>query len=158
LSDGTAHPRPGPLSRRDRIDRHRARAWALQVHYLWETAGHEGRTLADALEETRSTRRIAPVRLAFVRRLIHTLDANMGEVDRVLEANLENWRLDRLSFIDRGILRLAATELLHFDDVPPLAAIQEAVRLAEAYGGNESPRFVNGVLDALYRRDRASRV
>lgn len=155
MSDGAAGTRPGPLSRRERIDRHRARAWALQVHYLWETAGHEGRTLADALEETRETRHIAPVRMAFIRRLVHTLDAHMLEVDRELEANLENWRLDRLSSIDRGILRLAATELLHFEDIPPLVAIQEAVHLAEAYGGNESPRFVNGVLDALYRRDRS---
>jgi N utilization substance protein B len=60
--------------------------------------------------------------------------------------------MERLSAIDRGILRLAAVELVHPGDVPPKVAIQEAIRLAEQYGGPESPRFVNGVLDALYKR------
>lgn len=149
--------RVGPLSHRERVDRRRSRAWALQIHYRWESAGPEGGTLADALAETLATRRVAPRRLPFVRRLVETLAAHLGVVDRALEEHLENWRLERLSSIDRGILRLAAVELLHFEDVPPKAAIQEAVRLAEAYGGQESPRFVNGVLDALYRRDATHR-
>lgn len=143
----------GPLSHRERIDRHRARAWALQVHYRWETAGQEGDTLQDALADTRESRRVSPRRLPMVRRLIRTLDEHLGEVDRRLAFHLDNWRLERLSVIDRGVLRLAAVELLYFDDIPPRVAIQEAIHLAEAYGGPESPRFVNGVLDALYRRD-----
>ena len=53
--------------------------------------------------------------------------------------------------MDRAVLRIGAAELLYGEDVPPKVAIQEAIRLAEAYGGNESPRFVNGVLDALYK-------
>ncbi|NIQ57710.1 MAG: transcription antitermination factor NusB, partial [Gammaproteobacteria bacterium] len=68
---------------------------------------------------------------------------------------LTNWRLDRLSAIDRNVLRLAAAEMLFFDDVPPLVSIQEAVQLAEKYGTGESPRFVNGVLDALMRHQTA---
>lgn len=143
----------GSLGLRERIDRHRSRAWALQVHYRWESAGGAGRTLQDALAETRESRRVSPRRIRFVGRLVRTLDEHLGDVDRALESHLENWRLERLAFIDRGILRLGATELLYFDDVPPRVAIQEAIHLAEAYGGAESPRFVNGVLDALYRRD-----
>lgn len=142
-----------PPDLRERIDRHRARAWALQVHYRWETAGPDDRTLQDAFVETQRTRRVSPRRMPLVRRLLRALDEHLGEVDRTLEAHLENWRLERLAAIDRGILRLAAVELLYFDDVPPRVAIQEAIHLADAYGGAESPRFVNGVLDALYRRD-----
>ncbi|HSR41993.1 MAG TPA: transcription antitermination factor NusB, partial [Longimicrobiales bacterium] len=97
-----------PLDRRERIDRHRARAWALQVHYRWETAGREGGTLQDALVATQRTRRISPRRLPFVRRLVRGLDEHLDEIDRALESHLENWRLDRLSSLDRGILRLAA--------------------------------------------------
>ena len=70
---------------------------------------------------------------------------------------MDNWRLERLSAIDRGILRLGATEILHLPDIPPKASILEAVRLAESYGGNESPRFVNGVLDAIYKRAEPGR-
>ena len=50
------------------------------------------------------------------------------------------------------MLRIGAAELLHGEDIPPKVAIQEAIRLAEAYGGEDSPRFVNGVMDALYKQ------
>jgi len=151
----TGSPRRRPsLSLRDRIDLHRARAWVLHVHYRWECSGIEDNTLEEALAQIRSSRRIAPRRLPFVERLIEMLTLHLDPIDEALAEHLQNWRLERLSAVDRGILRLAAAELLYFPDVPPKVVIQEAVRLAEAYGGTESPRFVNGVLDALYRRDR----
>lgn len=137
-------------SRRERIDRVRARAWALQILYRWE-AGGGGTTLRDALVETTTTRRISPRRLPYVRLLLTTLDDHFTEIDERLRTALDNWRMERLAAIDRGVLRLAAAELLFVEEIPPKVAIQEAVRLAEQYGGGESPRFVNGVLDALYR-------
>jgi len=133
------------------IDRTRARAWALQIHYRWEVADRRG-TLAEALEITVATRRIAPARLPYIRRLLTALDEHSAEVDAALGDVLDNWRMDRLSILDRGVLRIAAVEITHFDDVPPKVSIQEAVRLAERYSGNDSPRFVNGVLDALFKR------
>jgi N utilization substance protein B len=81
------------------------------------------------------------------------MDQHLPEIDAALRGALDNWRLDRLSRIDRAVLRIAATEMLYVDEIPPRVAIQEAIRLAEAYGGEDSPRFVNGVLDALYKRD-----
>jgi N utilization substance protein B len=140
-----------PLQTRERIDRTRARAWALQVHYGWESGGSEG-TLRDALVRVLGNRRVSPRRLPYVRRLLTLLDEHLAEIDRTLHDALQNWRLERLSAIDRGVLRLAAVELMHVDEVPPKVAIQEGIRLAEQYGGPESPRFVNGVLDALYKR------
>lgn len=137
-------------SRRERIDRVRARAWALQILYRWE-AGGGGTTLRDALVETTTTRRISPRRLPYVRLLLTTLDDHFTEINERLRTALDNWRMERLAAIDRGVLRLAAAELLFVEEIPPKVAIQEAVRLAEQYGGGESPRFVNGVLDALYR-------
>ena len=140
-----------PLAPRERIDRTRARSWALQIHYRWEAGGRRG-GLRDALGETMATRRVAPARLPYIRRLVQALDDHLPELDRTIEGALENWRLERLSHIDRGVLRLAAAEMLFFDDVPPRVSIREAIRLAEQYGGDDSPRFVNGVLDALYKR------
>lgn len=136
---------------RERIDRRRARAWALQVHYGWESGGASGR-LRDALITVLGNRRISPRRLPYVRQLLALLDDHLPEIDRLIHDALENWRLERLSAVDRGVLRLAAAELLYVDDVPPKVTIQEGIRLAEQYGGPDSPRFVNGVLDALYRR------
>ena len=141
-----------PLGGRERIDRMRARAWALQVHYGWESAGRRG-TLGETLATLLGNRRISSRRLPYVRRLLALVDLHLVELDRALHDALENWRLERLSAIDRGILRLAAAELFYVDDVPPKVTLQEGIRLAEQYGGPDSPRFVNGVLDALYKRE-----
>ena len=140
-----------PLGGRERIDRTRARAWALQVHYGWESSGGTG-TLRDALALVFGNRRVSPRRLPYVRRLLALVDEHRAEIDGLLHEALENWRLERLSAIDRGVLRLAAAELLYVEEVPPKVTIQEGIRLAEQYGGPDSPRFVNGVLDALYKR------
>ncbi|MBM4184775.1 MAG: transcription antitermination factor NusB [Gemmatimonadetes bacterium] len=134
----------------ERLDRSRARAWILQIHYRWESEGARG-TLAEALRATMATRRVSPRRLPYVRLVIGLLEQHLGQVDDALRSALDNWRLERLSAMDRGVLRVGATEILFVEDVPPKVAIQEAIRLAEAYGGDESPRFVNGVLDALYK-------
>lgn len=147
-SKEAAQPR---LDRAERIDRSRARAWTLQIHYRWESGGREG-TLRDAMVATAGTRRISPRRLPFVRELVKIMDEHLPEIDRALGGALDNWSLERVSSIDRGVLRIGAAELMYRDGVPPKVAIQEAIRLAEAYGGNESPRFVNGVLDALFKK------
>jgi N utilization substance protein B len=138
------------LGRAERIHRSRARAWVLQIQYRWEVAGRRG-TLRDALADTLATRRIAPQRLPYVRMLLTVLDEHLPRIDEGLQGALENWRLERLSTIDRGVLRQACAEMLYVDDVPPKVSIQEGIRLAEQYGGPESPRFVNGVLDALFK-------
>lgn len=141
----------GRLHPTERLDRSRARAWLLQIHYRWESEGKEG-TLGQALAATMATRRISPRRLPYVRRVLALMDEHLGELDAALRGALDNWRLERLSKMDRAVLRIAATEMLYVEDVPPKVAIQEAILLAESYGGDESPRFVNGVLDALFKR------
>lgn len=138
------------LDRRERIDRSRARAWALQIHYRWESSGFQG-SFRDALVETTATRVVSERRLPYIRRLMTTLDEHIDEIDAALSDALDNWSLERISRIDRAVLRIGAAEILYQDEIPPKVAIQEAIHLAEAYGGDESPRFVNGVLDALYK-------
>lgn len=142
------------LDRRERIDRSRSRAWALQVHYRWESSGGDG-NLRDTLVETARTRNVAVRRLPYIRRLVTLLDEHLDEIDEAIRACLDNWSLDRLSRIDRAVLRIGAAELLYQEEIPPKVAIQEAIHLAEAYGGDESPRFVNGVLDALFKERTA---
>lgn len=74
------------------------------------------------------------------------------DIDAQLAATSENWALDRMPVVDRAILRLAAYEMLYVDDVPISVAINEAVELAKAYGGeDDSSRFVNGVLGRIAR-------
>ncbi len=134
----------------ERIDRHRARAWLLQIHYRWESASFDG-SLRDALVDTVATRRVSPRRLPYIRSVLRLLEEHLGEVDARVSSALDNWRLERVGKIDRAILRIGAVEILYIKEVPPKVSIQEAIRLAEAYGGADSPRFVNGVLDALFK-------
>ena len=108
-----------------------------------------------ALEVTMRERRVAPARVHYLERLVGTFVEDRGRIEQTIAACMDNWRLDRLSVMDRGILRLGATEILCLPDLPAKVAIQEAVRLAERYGGADSPRFVNGVLDAVYRSVRS---
>ena len=141
----------GRLGHTERLDRSRARAWMLQIHYRWESEGSDG-TLLGALDRTIATRRISSRRLPYVRQVLSLLEEHRSEVDGALKAALVNWRLDRLSSMDRAVLRIGAVEILYVEETPPKVAIQEAIHLSEAYGGDESPGFVNGVLDALYKR------
>jgi transcription antitermination protein NusB len=129
--------------------RSKARGWALQVLYAWEIRTERDR-LPDLLREFLSTRRIGEEAREYLETLVTGVDLHLDSIDRSLERFLLNWRLARLSIIDRNILRLAAMEMQHLG-TPPRVAIQEAVMLAEKYGTHESPRFINGVLDALMR-------
>lgn len=130
--------------------RSRARSWALQVLYAWEMRD-SGEPLPAFLARFISERQVAPAAVDYITTLVDAVGAHLGEIDATLQGALHNWRLERLSAIDRNVLRLGAAELLHLPDVPPRVAIQEAILLAEKFGTTQSPRFVNGVLDALMR-------
>jgi N utilization substance protein B len=75
-----------------------------------------------------------------------------GQLDERIGESAKNWRVERLAVLDRIVLRLAIQELLVHPDTPPRVVIDEAIELARAYSGEEAARFVNGVLDAVYRR------
>lgn len=139
-----------PLDRRDRIDRMRARAWALQILYAWEARGGKD-PLREVMRAVMDSRRVGARRVPLLDRHLEALSRHRDEIDAMIRDAAENWKLERLSRVDRSILRLGVAELLYIEDVPPKVAIQEAIRLAEQYGGDESSRFVNGVLDAIYK-------
>jgi len=132
-------------------ERSRARAWALQILYAWESRQGDASPLA-VYEEFLTERNVASSSRLYIRRILDAIVNHAAEIDRELENALTNWRLNRLAAIDRNILRIAAAEMLFVGEVPPRVSIQEAIALAEKFGTTESPRFVNGVLDALMRR------
>jgi N utilization substance protein B len=89
---------------------------------------------------------------AFARELVvGTLDHG-DEIDQELERQTAHWRFDRLAAVDRNILRLALFELLYHQDTPAAVVIDEAIEVAKKFGAEESPRFVNGVLDGFIKR------
>ncbi|MDX1673185.1 MAG: transcription antitermination factor NusB [Longimicrobiales bacterium] len=132
------------------LERSKARAWALHTLYAWEA--REDTDLEVVLDEFMTRRLIAPSRRDYLRRLVTTVAEHRRPIDAALQEAISNWRIERLSVIDRNVLRLGAAEMLYLDDIPPRVSIREALKLAERYGTDESPRFVNGVLDALMKR------
>ncbi|MGH8100666.1 MAG: transcription antitermination factor NusB, partial [Chthoniobacterales bacterium] len=83
---------------------------------------------------------------------IEGMIAHLPEIDERIRRYSENFDLNRIAAVDRNILRLAIYEMLHRDDIPPVVSINEAIELAKTFGGAESGRFVNGILDRV-RKD-----
>ena len=79
---------------------------------------------------------------------------NRKQIDTLIGGCAENWSVERMSRVDRSILRMAVYELLYCRDIPPKVAINEAIDLGKLFGSENSGAFINGVLDALYTKLR----
>jgi len=89
---------------------------------------------------------------AFSKRLVCGVCENKESLDELIIQSSQNWRLERMSRVDRCILRLGVFELLFMEDIPPKVSIDEAVELGKRFGTEDSGGFVNGVLDNIFNR------
>lgn len=126
--------------------RRRSREFALQVLYQLEVNPQE---IPKALEHIRNHITSVSDDPEFTERIVCGVREHLQEIDHLLENYLEHWRLDRLSSVDRNILRLALFELLYCDDIPPKVTINEAIDLGKKYGTEDSGAFINGILDRI---------
>jgi len=85
----------------------------------------------------------------FAETLVRGVCEHRQEIDAVIASAALNWDLDRMGYMDRNILRLATFEIRHLPGVPPIVAINEAIEIAKVYGTEDSPRFVNGILNKI---------
>ena len=127
----------------------RGRSRALQALYAWDL--REKQDLDRVAGLIWDDLVVAADERAFALNLLRIVAADRERLDAELADVTTNWRLERVGVIERCVLRLAAAEL-HEGVTPPRVVIQEAVRLAERFGSEQSAGFVNGVLDALARR------
>jgi N utilization substance protein B len=88
----------------------------------------------------------------FSTELVLGTTGHIGEIDGLIGGCSDNWSLERMSRVDRNILRLAVYELLHCQDIPPKVTLNEAIDIGKDYGSENSGSFINGVLDALYAK------
>ena len=86
----------------------------------------------------------------FMKELVMSLVSKMKEIDEIIQKYSDNWILDRMTVIDRNILRIGACELLFNFSTPPKVVINEAIDIAKKYGNEDSPEFINGILDKVY--------
>jgi N utilization substance protein B len=135
-------------------NRRQARECALEVLYRLDLVGDEPEhTIAEILLRKNPSEEAE----TYLRRLVDATMGHQPEIDAVLRKHLTRWRLERLTVLDRAILRLAAAEILYFDDVPPKVSINEAVEVAKKYGDDEAGKFVNGVLDGIFQESETTK-
>lgn len=85
----------------------------------------------------------------FLKRVVAGAWKRHEEIDGIIRQYSTNWRLERMAVVDRNILRMAAFELLAMPDIPRKVSINEAIEIAKRYGGEDSPSFINGILDRV---------
>src|SRR6266542_4920095 len=129
--------------------RWRVREAAIQYHFWRDIQHGEGpENIEDFWKFCHATTRVRE----FAQPLIEGMVAHLPEVDERIRRYCENYDFRRISAVDRNILRLAIYEMLYRNDIPPVVSINEAIELAKTFGGAESGRFVNGILDRV-RKD-----
>lgn len=122
---------------------------ALQALYQIDVTG-DG---ADkALYDTRNRCSDDPESVMFTDVLVKTVVGNIEQIDRDIVSAAQNWSIERMALIDRNIIRMGVAQLEYLrDQVPPKVAIDESIELAKKYGDEESGRFINGVLDKIFK-------
>jgi N utilization substance protein B len=126
--------------------RREGREAAIQFLYQRDLGGGAG---VGDLEDFYAFRGLSPSARKFCEGLVRGILDHTAEVDDALRECTQNYELDRLSAVDRNILRLAIHEMLFCPEIPPVVSINEAIDIAKKYGTEESGRFVNGVLDRI---------
>lgn len=135
------------------LERRRARHQALHILYQHEVTGESvGSILSSG---TYMPEDGDPS--DFCRHLLFGVEAHRTDIDSLIEGISENWVLSRMPFVDRNILRMAVYEILHLDTVPASVSINEAVEIAKVYGGEDSSKFVNGILGRVADERAATR-
>lgn len=136
-------------------NRHLGRIIALQSLYEEEFRRDAGDAAFDLDEVlTRNIDRYAEMvdDVDFIRDLVKGVISKAAELDAILQPIAPEWPIDQIARMDRLVLRMGLYELIHEKDVPPKVVINEAVELAKAFGGENSSKFINGVLGTVLRK------
>lgn len=128
-------------------DKRQGRILAMQALCQWDVQGDAS---AEALEGVFQTEGTTPRAAGYAEKLVRSFWSQPKPVDKHLSAASSRWDLSRVSPVERNVMRVAVVELIG-TEIPPKVAINEAIEIAREFGGADSPRFVNGVLDAVLK-------
>ncbi|SES62870.1 transcription antitermination factor NusB [Anaerobranca gottschalkii] len=126
------------------MSRKEARELAFQGIYQMDILKEKARTIIDNLLSERPIKDIE-----YLQDVLLGVEGNLEIIDEKIKKFSKNWKLERLSKVDKAILRLAIYEILFKEDVPDIVAINEGVELAKNYSNEDSPKFINGLLDQI---------
>jgi N utilization substance protein B len=130
-----------------------AREAAVQYLYQREMQGDQS---DQALEEFYEMRGLSPSGRRFCDELLQGWMQHREEIDEVIAKNARNFEFNRLSAVDRNVLRIACHEILFRSDIPAPVAINEAIEIAKKYSTEDSGKFVNGVLDNIRKQNSSA--
>lgn len=145
--------------------RTRSREFALQILYQIDISHAEIQAvcedfwkdrsgpLSTAEKEAIELEKKDPDVRQYTEKLVKGTLKNLETIDKSIERFAENWEIGRMAYVDRNILRLAAYEMMHLEEIPVKVAINEAVELAKRYGESDSSKFVNGILDRIAKTE-----
>jgi N utilization substance protein B len=125
----------------------------LAIQFLYLTEMNKGE-IVNQLKVFWESNRCQEDIQSFTEDILNNIFDHKNEIDARLEKYSDNWTLSRMTVIDRNLLRLAASELMYSKTVPPKVAIDEAVEIAKKFGSEDSPNFINGVLDRILKELR----
>lgn len=135
-------------------NRHLSRTIAMQTLFSWDFNGKkekDSESLNELIEQ--NFRQFAP-RFndhGFVKKMISGVIEHQEKIDGYITKYAKEWPLDQITIVDRNILRIGVYELIFDKDIPMKVAINEAIEIAKAFGGESSGKFVNGVLGSIYK-------
>ena len=127
-------------------ERIKARGVILQALYEIDCADHD---VEDVLNHTLSALDFSDDNKLFIKTIVRGIRKNIYAIDDEISKYAPAWPIDQIALVDRNILRIAAFEMLYQKDVPSGVIINEAVELAKAFGADNAPRFINGVLSSM---------
>ena len=133
--------------------RHLARSLAMQALYEWDFLGQKPESISPILDRIVDEFGPGLENKDFARIIVENVSAKQKELDAIIQNAAPEWPLEKIAVVDRNVLRIGLWELIfgNYKDVPPKVAINEAIELAKTFGGENSGKFVNGVLGTVYR-------
>jgi len=126
--------------------RRKAREYALQMLFQWDITHDSIDQIAATFFEGQEE---SPGVAAFARQLVTRTVEHVEEIDGLIQRHAEHWRLDRMATVDRNLLRMATQEFMFDKETPKTVAINEAIEIARRFSTQESPQFINGILDSI---------
>lgn len=129
--------------------RRKARELALQMLYQHDLSGNTPDTIVSTFEDLQKSKTNTR---EFATKIFRGTIEHLPQIDEMIVAQADNWRLSRMAVVDRNIIRMSIYELLHESDTPKLVIIDEAIEIAKKFGTQKSSQFINGILDGILKR------
>jgi len=129
--------------------RRKARELALQMLYQYDLSGNAPEMIVDTFEELQKSK---PNTREFATKILRGTVDNLPQIDEMIAAQADNWRLSRMAVVDRNIIRMSIYEFLFENDTPKLVIIDEAIEIAKKFGTQKSSQFINGILDGILKK------